>query len=459
MKKSQVMATLAAASAMGIVAPLASTVSALTITNNQIGSAAGEASCTELTTAIDYLDGQAGYHWFENLNSANDKYNAGDYKDIVNGANLYINGIEAYTGITFGSTNQYEIDFEKSVKSIASNVVLTDANGVAINQNSIAAVRSMLHAVQSNQFFKAFKPIIDDLNSGADATTLASHVDALKNRSGLPGATNLAYNQNSILADYAAGAAIDTVYGAGAYAYFSTLNNLVNTVSPEYDAAVAGKAAYADLLDASIEGESVLDATNRGVFTAKNVDTNETVVTNLHNLANRASAYAPKTTAWKAIYDGIKTYTTDASGNTIAPCTDNTPVATNFGKVWTLASDYKNATGSSEAIEDVAKTLVGETTVTPIDPTDPTNPGTTPSKPDNKPGNNQSGSTTPSGSANATISGNGNNGVNKNGVPNTGVMISEGASATSTSALSALVATIALAGASWTIFRRNKKNA
>lgn len=450
MKKNQVVASLAAVSVMGVVAPLASTASAWNVTNNQIGSASGDATCGELTRAIDFLDSQSGYTWFDELDAANAKTTAGDYADITDGANLY-NGISNYGPITFGSTNQYEIDFENSVKSIKTSVVLTDGAGNAINQNSIAAVRSMVAAVEGNGFYQKIRQIVIDLNSSADAATLYGHVESFKN-SGLPGAANLPLVMNSIIADYTGGAAIDALYGAGAYNYFSRLVTRMDQVSPELQKAIDGKAAYAGL----IEGRNILDPTNLGLFNAKNVDTNPTVVTNLKNLANRTAAYTPEVQAWNTIRSDINTLTHDAAGNTIAACTEDTPYATNFGNIWGLATNYKAASGSDKDIEAVAEELINYVALddkpgddTPENPDGPTEPGISGGigGSDGK----GEGNTTPGGAA-ATI-------VNSAKVPNAGAIVSEGATAASTSALSILILTLTVAGLGCTIANRSKKEA
>lgn len=451
MKKSQVVATLAVASAMGVVAPLANTASALKVTNNQIGSATGEATCLELNTALNFLDDQAGYLWFDSLNAENAKVTDGTYADITDGANLFINGIQATAKITFGTTHQYDVDFKNSITGIATNVALTDADGNAIDQNSIAAVRSMLAAVNGNAYYNAIKPIVNDLNTSADAATLLQHADAFKN-SGLAGATNLSYNENNVVARFTGGTAIDDVFGAGTYQYFKDLVYLMDLVQDQYNAAVAGKAAFATLL----KPEGLLTPAATTTFIDKNVDTNPTVVANLKNLANRASDYSATTTAWKAIYGNVDTYRT-------TPCDKDTLLSNNFGRVWTLASDYKAATKSDKSIEKLAEELVnhvapvepgegdnnqGGTVIDPIE--DDKNNGNTGDKDDNK--NNGAAADIKKDEA-------GKGSVNKNGTPNTGVVVSEGTSATSTSALSTLIATLAIAGAGLTVLRRNKKNA
>lgn len=62
MKKSQALAALAFAFAMGIVAPVANTVSAFEVTSDQNADpATGTATCQDLTNALRTLKSNAGY--------------------------------------------------------------------------------------------------------------------------------------------------------------------------------------------------------------------------------------------------------------------------------------------------------------------------------------------------------------------------------------------------------------
>lgn len=455
MKKSQVVATLAIASAMGVVAPLASTANALKVTNNQVGSQAGEATCGELMTAVSFLEGQAGYTWYDDRAAADKKVTDGDYADITDGQNLWVNVLTNTASITFGTTNQYETDFEDSVKGIAKGVTLTDAEGNTISENSIAAVRNMRAAVNGNKFYQNIKPIIDDLNDGANAATLAGHVRAFK-ESGLPGAANLVLNENTILADYANGAAIDTVYGAGAFAWFNSLANLMNTVNAQYDKAVAGKGAFEKLLNQP----GILAEASVAAFQNYDKDTNPTVVANLRGMANNTADLSATTNAWNSVRSDIASYVPAGSPDGTPICTDNTLVSQNFARVWDLATWYKTITGSNKNIEDVAADLVQY--VAPVEPENPDN------KPGDNTGDNNQGSN--NGSTNAGDKNNtsaagtidaGKGSANKNGTPNTGVAmtVAEGASAQSAGIVSVLMSAIAAAGAGLTALRRNKKNA
>lgn len=456
MRKSQVVATLAVASAMGVVAPLTSTASAWEVTNNQVGQQAGEATCGELKTAVSFLERQAGYRWYDELATANKKVADGEYADISNTENLWINVItNAANTITFDTTNQYGTDFKNNVEGIAKQVDLSDdGEGNAVPANSIAATRLIMDSVNGNKYYQFIKPIVEDLNASASAATLAGHVRNFKN-SGLPGADKLTLNENTILTDYQNGAAIDAVYGNGAYTWFNSLVNLMNVVTPEYGKAVAGKAAYETLLNPA----GVLADASVAAYKNYDKDTNPIVVANLKGMANNNADLSATTNAWATVRGDIASYIPVGSPDGAPICTEDTLRSQNFARVWDLATQYKAISGSKENIEKVAESLISY--VAPVNPGDDNNkPG------ENQPGNSGSNTNKPednknNSSAAGTINANKGTGINKNGTPNTGVAMAtvEGTSAKSAGLISTLISVITAMGAGLTVIRRNKKNA
>lgn len=473
MKKSQVVATLAAASVMGVVAPLATTANALTVNYDQNGAASGEAECWELNKVKENIAKDSQYQWFVSRDAIVAKYgniaNPGkEYTDITSGAQ-YLNAFNTLPATAL--TGQEAVNFNAAINGLKDSVYAVHTNGTPvttddINVNSIKFVKDAGALIENNSYRVAFGNLIKALDSGDGVIAAINSfrasgmpqamamTGALKADGSAFSATDL-NNPNEFANIYTA-ANLDLVYGTNTVSFFRGLNNALDTLKPELAAAEAGKAAFESLLNVS----GVLSATPAGTsaydtYVAQDKDTNPTVVYNLKTLAITPANFTTEMQAWDGLYTDL---TTNAANFT---CTDNSVKTDIFDDIWDLASQYKAGEGrTSENTEVVARGLIGGTIVTPLDPVeDDKKPGSDDKKPgtdDKKPSTEQPGNS----AAGVAINQNGGKGgSNKNGAPNTGVMISEGTNAASTSTLSALIATIALAGAGLTIFRRSKKNA
>lgn len=464
MKKSQVVATLAAASVMGVVAPLATTANALTVNYDQNGAASGEAECWELNKVKENIAKDSQYQWFVSRDAIVAKYgniaNPGkEYTDITSGAQ-YLNAFNTLPATAL--TGQEAVNFNATINGLKDSVYAVHTNGTPattddINVNSIKFVKDAGALIENNSYRVAFGNLIKALDSGdgviaAINSFRASGIPqamamtgALKADGSAFSATDL-NNPNEFANIYTA-ANLDLVYGTNTVSFFRGLNNALDTLKPELAVAEAGKAAFESLLNVS----GVLSATPAGTsaydtYVAQDKDTNPTVVYNLKTLAITPANFTTEMQAWDGLYTDL---TTNAANFT---CTDNSVKTDIFDDIWDLAGQYKAGEGrTSENTEVVARGLIGGTIVTPLDPVeDDKKPGSDDKKPgtdDKKPSTEQPGNSA------AGVA------INQNGAPNTGVMISEGTNAASTSTLSALIATIALAGAGLTIFRRSKKNA
>ncbi len=469
MKKSQVVATLAAASVMGVVAPLASTANALTVTNNQTVPAQGEAECWELNKVVENIKKDSQYGWFVNRAAVLAKYGAGagkEYADITSGAQ-YQNAFNTLPWATAGTiTGQAEIDFKAEVNGLANSVNNIINSGTPVDAtddvdvNSIKFVKEAGALIENDSYRKAFSGLITALNSnsGVVAAINAFRISSVPEATTMTGATKADGTTTFTAAEMADPdmfpaiytiANLNKVYGANTVNFYTGLDNALATLKPELVKAENGKAAFEDLLNVS----GVLTEAAHDNYVKKDVDTNPAVVYQLKTLATTTANLTPEMQAWEGVYADL---TTNAANFT---CTDNTPHSDIFDDIWTLATEYKAGEGrGTESTEKIARELIGGTE-------DDNKPGEGDNKPgegDNKPGtgdNKPAGPTTAdknNSSAAGTIGG-----VNKNGTPNTGVAMAtaEGATAKSAGIVSTLISAIAATGAGLTVLRRNKKNA
>lgn len=473
MKKSQVVATLAAASVMGAVAPLAQTASAFNVTNDQNVPATGEAECWELNKVVENVKKDSQYDWFVKRADILAKYGslntAGkEYSDIVNGARYQ----NAFNTLPWNNTagtisGQAKINFEAEVNALKNSVNNIINNGTPadttddISVNSIKFVREAGTLIEGDSYRVAFSGLINALNTGEG---IVNAINAFRT-SGVPEAMTMtgatkADGTTTFTADEMANpnelqniyttANLNKVYGAGTVSFYSGLDSALAALKPELTAAEDGKAAFEDLLN-----QDVLTDTARADYEAADKDTDPTVVYKLKSIANTAANLTPEMIAWQNIYGQLTANATNYV------CDDNTAYATNFNNIWTLAGYYKAGEGrNSENTEAIARELIGGTGEDNKPGEDDNKPGT---GEDNKPGagdnNKPTGPTAAdknNNSAAGTIAG-----VNKNGTPNTGVAMAtaEGATAKSAGIVSTLISAIAAAGAGLTVLRRNKKNA
>lgn len=476
MKKSQVVATLAAASVMGVVAPLASTASALEFNYDATGAAdgTGTATCFELKQAYNTLTSTPAYAWYiEYL-----KVDAKGYTDVADATTLDTKATTALSS-TGGSADPIDVE---SILTISKNInkafadldsLREDPNDAStvINTDTIKYVDEALKILDGYSLYEAFADLMDTQNSVAGAKTLDEAVQGLLNA--LPGATSkyaaaLPYGSAQNPTNYgtatAAEAKIDAVYGTGTWSWFADIYNEAKTLPASLAQAKEGKSEYTRLIQT---GGGFITNANQRAFEAI-TDWSQNAVSSLEVIVTPATATVKYPKNWNTFNSGL--YTNDSINNPAytasnAICTEGSAPSINFNTLWTLAGGYKNVSGSTKSQEEVATDLVGGKTTN--NQGNNNQGGSTGDGSDGTQGgdSNQGGSTAQPGNSSAgaainTDSESSNSGdTNKNGTPNTGVMISEGTNATSASALSTLIATIALAGAGLTIFRRNKKNA
>lgn len=474
MKKSQVVATLAAASVMGAVAPLAQTASAFNVTNDQTVPATGEAECWELNKVVENVKKDSQYDWFVNRANVLTKYGTGagkEYADITNGAQ-YQNAFNTLPWATAGTiTGQAEIDFKAEVNALKDSVNNIINNGTPadatddVSVNSIKFVKEAGALIENDSYRKAFSGLITALNSnsGVVAAINAFRISGVPEATTMTGATK-ADGTTTFTADEMADpdmlpaiytiANLNKVYGANTVSFYSGLDSALAALKPELTAAEDGKEAFEDLLN-----QDVLTDTARADYEAADKDTDAKVVYKLKNIANTTANLTTEMQAWEGIY-------TDLTANAANfACTDNTPRSDIFDDIWTLATEYKAGEGrGTEKTEAIARELI-----------DGTQPGDGDNKPgeddDNKPGEDDDKKPSEDGNKpsnpdaadknNTSAAGTINTAKGKGGTPNTGVAMAtaEGTTAKSTGIVATLISAIAAAGVGLTALRRNKKNA
>ncbi len=438
MKKSQALAALAFAFAMGIVAPVASTVSAFEVNsqNDATGTATGTATCAELGNAVTNIVRHANYQVFKNIDAVNAKYAAGDYRDIVtydfNVLLGSVNGTPTLAGgvAPAGAVAQLQAALDANKTKVA-----------AVTSSSIADTKTVLDAATSEDiYYTVFANLItaieDSKHTGLNEAIIAF-------RAAAPGADALNYNPNTIIKDYvtdptAAGSnVIDLFYGAGTYNYYKGLMNHT-AVQEELAKAEAGKAAYSDILSQP----GVLTGAALDNFNAKNVDTNNQVVMDLNYIATNNVNINRN---WWTLYTTIRDNNLEDAAKT---CTDSSAQSyTNFNTIWGLATTYKFATDQvSTNTKDIAEYLINyvpsedpEDPSTPEDPSDPSTPSTPGSTEDSDKKEDKKPEATKTGSQ--------------------GIVAKGAASASKTAGVMAAIATaLTTAGAAVVAFRNARRN-
>ncbi len=349
MKKAQVLSAIALAFALGVATPLASVANAFEVTNDQNGSAAGTATCDELNKAIASVQKDANYQWYVDLKTANDKYNDGTYRDITNGGsfNYYFQTAQMpdvqSDGLNTANANAAE-KFQNALNKIAASIQLKDENGAAVNVNSIAYARNALAQVKNLPYAVEFVALNNALNGRGDLTAA---VDSF--RANVPGGDLLESDPNEYHTINVA--AVEAIYGAGILSWYNSVNYQTNELSAAYDKAIAGKAAYEALLNQ----DGVLSESGAAYVELSDKDTNPTVVANLQYATANNHGEIAINSNWWANYSFIT--------GTLTPCDETTPESTNFGNLWTIATNYKKATDQTSVnTKDIAEALIGGAT-------------------------------------------------------------------------------------------------
>lgn len=487
MKKSQVVASVAAASVLGVALPVMNTAYALEWGDGT----AVKASCDEVKNAYTYVSNQAAYKWFAER-AAIDAKTVADAKGNIaypdftagNASDLYTKLIAGFTfaaGVTptpDGSTNPSAADFERYNASVAgiklqsTDFEIKNADNTTTNiaADSINGVKKLTAAVEKGDAtVKAFMALSDAIKGydeaaadkkDAAAQTLSSAVISFKAQfSTITAVNSWKTNVTDVVTDVTE-AVVDGIFGTGTVAFFNAINDNYNVLRAELPKVEAGVAAYRGLLNNGIlkdAGKTALAAVT---------DNTAGPVNALKGIAADNNANTIYGTNWGTLYGTVSSALANAAQPapaTVPLCVEGDASTTNGTKVKNLATDYKGATDVDKTLEDIAMIMTGYT-VTPEQPGEGDNkPGDNkPGEGENKPGagdNKPAGPTTAdknNSSAAGTIGG-----VNKNGTPNTGVAMAtaEGATAKSAGIVSTLISAIAAAGAGLTVLRRNKKNA
>ncbi len=395
MKKSQALAALALAFALGVVAPIASA-SAFEVKtqNNSTDTATGKATCKELNTAIAAIKNDTNYSTIKAISEANEKFGNGEYADIkVNSFNGLKTLVGAYASAFFTDTEVYNA------------VVSNAANATPLTNANIEETQSLLNvAVNSDTYYAYFVNLIDAIEDTTSNKYNKLYTAVQEFKANVPATTHTnlpAFNPNTLLKDYANVSVINNAYGSGVAKYYQDIKGAVKTVQDQLDKAVAGKDAYVKILSQSgLLTTAPAVKNGASLFANYNKDTNATVVRNLHDLANQANGYLTINSNWYDLYNTIEKLTA---------CTDRSDEWTNFNTLWSLARTYKAAVNrTSTNTKTIAEELIAYTGQGTQQPTDPSNP----SDDDNKGDDDNKTPTTPGtgivstaeGSASTTIS-------------------------------------------------------
>lgn len=349
MKKAQVLSALALAFALGVATPLASVANAFEVTNDQNGSAAGTATCEELNKAIASVQKDANYQWYVDLKDANDKYDNGTYHDIKRGgafSDYFGVNMKSISGSLATANPNATAKFNAALAAVQTAMQIKDENNVVIPVNSIAYVDNALQQVNNLPYANEFVALYTAINDPAHTGLTEAVVNF---RANVPGGQALPEDPNTLATITTA--SVNAIYGSGVIEWYADIADEVkNRLTPDYNEAVASKAAYEALLNQ----EGVIKAEDKAYVESYDKDTNPTVVMDLKYIASNANGKIAINSNWWANYSFI---------TAMAPCDETTLESTNFDNLWTIATNYKKATDQTSVnTKDIAEALIGGAT-------------------------------------------------------------------------------------------------
>lgn len=374
MKKSQILAALALAFALGVVAPVAgvyntASVSAYSAEDQTV-------SGPEVEKAIAAVEANSSYK---------------QAMALINAYAAYEKGAADGTYADYDKTNAGKIVDAANTAGITGDIAGVAANKTT-GDNTIAETEAVINAIHENAEYKAMA----QLNAAIEAKSLSQLTAALNNYYTV---FNTPAAEKINLSD-------DT--GSGVAASFDNLNAAVNTAASNSTATGSGAADFSNpklkalttfdatdaaiktatdnitannaafkILDPVLSVNGILNATGKAALAnAKNVPSDMAAI--IASTAGSTTTYANANfvanlnlTNWEAVQTKL-----DDAG-----FADDGETPANYTKVENIAKAYKTATNSAEATSVIMTQLISyvapEEPTDPTDPTDPEEPGQT----------------------------------------------------------------------------------
>lgn len=363
MKKSQILAALALAFALGVVTPVAglvNTASAISFEQNK-----ESASATEVNTVVAAVEAESDYKKAADLITAYDEYLAGRDASPAK-----------YAEFDQGWAADIALAMTTADPSLATDSVFANVSG----PKNMEETQALINAVNNNPKYQAMTQLNEAMANADNKTDTAA-------RDTLIAALNSYYaafgtpDANQIELDY------DTDKDAAAH--FSTLKaevlNRQGLVAENPDHMIAAN-TYDNVTTAVEKADANINKFNAGktllkdALTSKNVLSrqgqaqleNATSLSALANIIKDNGAYQDNNfnfslTNWAAVVS--------AAANAANP-DEYSDTYDNFKMIETIAKAYKTATNSKDKVSEIIEKLIAyvPTPENPEDPTDPTNP-------------------------------------------------------------------------------------
>ena len=433
MKKSQVLATIALAFALGVVAPVSGVV--MTSDTYAYNTTTGTATKDDVETSIEAVYADDMFKNYAALQDLNAKYNtgvkAGTIADLPVTAKTSDDATSIYNKIVAAQTAGPKFGYNTS--TINTNI---------FNQtNAAKQLTTAVEQVASSELYNAYAGVYDVINdpSATDAqlvTAVTNYRVVARRVLDTTEFTTTAYDnlhpEEATLAAYRANNPIAGNYGA------LEATNIYNAIQNAKKNLAKFEAGY-DLYMPFLEDSGLLTQAGADVIASRLRDD---VILQPKSLNYLATSEIAKATELKNVYNA---WTDAKNGKTERESGDNMTLIRN------LATAYKALLGSEKPVDTIMQELVDYTA--PVDPTDPEEPGTdvptdpttptNPTTPDNT--NNGQGSVS--------------DGTGFGSTPNTGVVAKSGGSASTSVAIMAAISTVVAGfGAAIVAIRNFKRN-
>ncbi len=350
MKKSQILAAIALAFALGVVAPVAtiSNASAISFADAAIEGSKNLASGTEVANAIAAVKANKDYQKAMIVIDAYNTYNANsskyvEYSTVENGA---------------GSAVWYGVKYFNMTAPIA---------GIEVSQAkaTIAETEEVIAAVKSSDGYKVYDDLANALES-KDKTSLIAAVKAYNAADFTTVKLKIAAIENDDDTALDVDSAVNNIKGTAALEGYNKFNDRADAI----EEAIAKYEAGYEVLSPAFAA-NLLSADGAKAYKHTTVYDEDTDTYSLSGLAG--AIYASGSYVEENFISTLnlnKWNTVNAELESITSYDTNEDTEGNWGIIHNLAVDYRAATGSNKLVGAIMTELAGATTEDPSVPDD-----------------------------------------------------------------------------------------
>lgn len=360
MKKSQILAAIALAFALGVVAPVAtiSNASAISFADAAIEGSKNLASGTEVANAIAAVKANKDYQKAMIVIDAYNTYinaKAGTYADYVR-----TNASEiAYYGVAvFGVSTTKNADGIETVDG-----VIPASNGTKTNA-SVAQTEAVIATIKGSAGYKVYANLASAMES-KDAPSLISAIKAY-NDFQTDDTKDLSFSQLDDDTKFNVDLAITKINDANVFGDYNVTNMIIDRAEKNIKAYEAGLEVLTPAFDSSLLSKDGANAYKHASVYDEN--------TNTYSLSGLAGAiYASGSYVEKNFISTLnlnKWNTVNAELENITSYDTNEDTKGNWDIIHDLAVDYRAATGSNKLVGAIMTELAGATTEDPSVPDD-----------------------------------------------------------------------------------------